>query len=99
MSVLTRKELARALEIAEHNGAIREDGALVVWDGSVNSRYYGCVVEVLAAAESVGGWCGLCRDGVNNDAIVFRTDKLEAAWAAYVGWAWKAHRIELSFGA
>jgi len=96
-SVLTPTEIRAAVEIAEHNEAYREDGALVVWDSRVNDRYYGFVIEVEPAASEVGGWIGRCSDGVGKSASVHRTERLAAAWCAYVGWIWRAQRVELSF--
>lgn len=85
MSVLTREELERAIEIAEHNAGLLADGALVVWDSRKNDRHYGFVIEVFPAATAVGGWCATVVDGVeSNRGSAHRMDRLEAVIAAYV---------------
>lgn len=78
--------IARAIEIAEHNGCY-EGETLVVFDALKNNRHYGIRLEVSPAASAVGGWCALARDGVGKAFSVWTPGtRLEAVTAALDGY-------------
>lgn len=54
--------IARAIEVAEHNGCW-EGSTLVVFDATKNDRYYGVRLEV-EYTTGVPGWRACCSDGV-----------------------------------
>src|SRR5262245_8152838 len=76
--------IARAIEIAEHNGAYEGD-TLVIFDAP---GPYGVRLEVSPGATAVGGWCGRCRDGVGKGFHCWapNEDKAVAAQLALNGY-------------
>lgn len=66
--------IARAIEVAEHNGWY-EGNTLVVFDATKQNRYFGVKLEVEPAATDVGGFCARCKDGVGNATSVWNTDR------------------------
>jgi hypothetical protein len=80
--------IARAIEVAEHNGCY-EDGVLVVFDALAQDRYYGIRLEV-ERTTGVLGWRALARDGVGKAYSVWvpesytRENAVEQALEGYL---------------
>jgi hypothetical protein len=82
--------IARAIEVAEHNGCYEDEGRiLVVFDALQQDRYYGIRLEV-ERTTGVLGWRALARDGVGKAYSVWvpesytRENAVEQALEGYL---------------